>query len=66
MPASPSECKYLWVPGQKFIAFGDDVLIFLRSNEMLWIPRRAFSSPETIDAFLQTARSHYGAAMDRR
>jgi hypothetical protein len=60
------EFKYLWVPGQKFIAIGEDVLIYLRSNEILWIPRRAFPSPEAIDAFLQTARSHYGAAMARR
>ena len=32
------ECKYHWVPGQRFVALGDDVLIFLNKDEMLWLP----------------------------
>ena len=60
------ECKYRWVPGQKFLALGDDVLIFLQSDEILWLPRRAFASSDKIDSFLETARSYHATAMTAR
>jgi hypothetical protein len=53
------------MPGQSFLALGDDVLIFLRNDEILWLPRRAFSSPDAIDSFLHAAQSHYANAMSR-
>ena len=59
------ECKYRWVPGQRFAALGDDVLIFLRHDEILWLPRRAFSSPDAIESFLLAARMHHADAMTR-
>jgi hypothetical protein len=60
------ECKYHWVPGQKFLAVGDDILIFIRDEEILWLPRRAFSSWNHVDAFLETAHRHHADALKRR
>jgi hypothetical protein len=59
------ECKYRWVSGQRFVALGDDVLIFLRRDEILWLPRRAFSSPGAIESFLLAAQRHHADAMTR-
>ena len=53
------------MPGQRFVALGDDVLIFLNNDEMLWLPRRAFSSTGAIASFLHVAQSHYANAMSR-
>ncbi len=33
------ECKYRWIPGQRFLLREEEVLIFLRANELLWLPR---------------------------
>jgi hypothetical protein len=60
------ECKYRWIPGQRFLFRGDEVLIFLGSDEILWLPRRAFGSTEKIDSFLRAARSYHANAMNRR
>jgi hypothetical protein len=60
------ECKYRWVAGQKFQAVGDDILIFIRDDEILWLPRRAFSSWNHVDAFLETAHRHHTDALKRR
>jgi hypothetical protein len=59
------ECKYRWIPGQRFLLRGDEVLIFLRTDEILWLPRRAFRSSEMVDSFLQTAHSYHANAMSR-
>jgi hypothetical protein len=60
------ECKYRWVPGQEFLAVGDDILIFARNDEILWLPRRAFSSANHVDAFLETARRLHADALKPR
>lgn len=60
------ECKYRWLPGQTFVVRGNDVLLFVRGGEMLWMPRRAFSSPDAMESFLQAARRHHADAMAHR
>jgi hypothetical protein len=60
------ECKYRWVPRQKFLAVGDGILIVIYNDEMLWFPRRAFSSWNHVDEFLETARRHHADALKRR
>jgi hypothetical protein len=59
------ECKYRWVTGQKFVVLGHDVLIFLRRDEILWLPRRAFPSHSAIDEFLTTAQRYHADATTR-
>jgi hypothetical protein len=54
------------VPGQEFLAVGDDILIFVRNDEILWLPRRAFSSANHVDAFLETARRLHADALKPR
>lgn len=60
------ECKYRWVPGQRFLSRGDEVLIFVSPGEILWLPRRAFESAEMVDSFLQTARNYHAAALNHQ
>ena len=55
------ECKYRWMPGQRFLLRGDEVLIFIASDEILWLPRRAFASAQMVESFLQ-----YGTPLSRR
>jgi hypothetical protein len=59
------ECLYRWSPGQQFTAQGDDVLLMLRPNGMVWLPRRAFDSDDAVEAFLRSARGCHADAMRR-